>query len=542
MQSEKSDLDNLLNEISCQNTENMTEKETIEALHNRIRSLEKKLQQKKVIIDFLMKSLRKTERNSNVRLQEPIREKWTSVLNQSEQEHKHNLTDDVERMSQLDKYVFNEQSQLSKANILANVPVGSIKTPLEAEVEQIEPRKSIPQHSTPQKPVPQHFVPQHSTPQKPVPKTTDTPPKQDQIFAPQTAVPVQAPIKKFSAQPTIYDTLAHNPNTQTKLGTSKQNPNSYFKANASFSEYFSYLETLYVPFVLDQPDDEKELPKIHQSYLRNNYNGLTKAIFEKVLLKHGNPNNLNVSFTKSQIKLIFTFFHCLGKILSVDQKIMILHDLLIFCTDYNLVFFWAYSLIKENDLNVQGNCDLDQNKSEVFTEKQNQSSNNEDIGFICNILSQLLSYQGLIMIEQGICHEMVDQICQRMSWTIDLELEPILERILSSDVYNEKMAVSLRIIAAYMDWDWTFNNLVLGLIDRTSETGIACQNENMRCAYLGILLELGQRMIGQHESIQVIVDHLMDILKSEQDEKQKEFAAYGLKDSNYYESRPWLKE
>lgn len=190
--------------------------------------------------------------------------------------------------------------------------------------------------------------------------------------------------------------------------------NETFKVNLSIEQYFTYISSLYIPFFFDNQSNYK-ISKLHSFFIKNNYKGILKYLF----------TNINTI----SIECVYSLLYCIGEIESFENVLIIIHDLFLFCDDYNKIFFFSSALLR---------------KFELINK------------LLPNTIRMILSYQGLIMKKECINVDLISIILSKQNFYVEFDLKPALEQIFNANEYNDEIIATLRIICAYMDWNWTY--------------------------------------------------------------------------------------
>lgn len=470
----------------------------------KIHKLEKKIQKQKIIIDYLMNQLNKKKKNrkkekiikenmimnqdiSNQNLENKSVQFQTNSQNRSTSFY-HNQSQSVKFQEmnnikdQNKNFLMNNRKILDKEDLLSDPRIINLKNKiLSQKTDQIMIKNNIKSNQEPKNL-----------------NTLNKEDNQDDYF---NMVKRYRTNSEFQENQEVIEEpkkilIEEKEDFFACFETNQNNKQNIplFKMNFKFEEYFKYISKLYVPFIND--DSNFNLSKLHVSYIKNNSQSIHKQIFKDI-------NNLDQ-------KLLYTLFYCIGRVLSYENIICIIHDLFIFCNDFNLIFFYSFALFNKYTF-----------KNDVLSDS----------------IKMILSYQGLIMEKEKISN-LTQSVVEKMMLFEDFDLKIPLSKIIEMTEYDDKCCAALRIISVFMDWNWTYNFLVVSIFyPKFIET-----KRSIFLVYLGILLIHGYRNFHDHKSVISIKEFLKKQINSENNFECKIMAACYLKNVDYEFVINWARE
>lgn len=466
------------------------EKSQIELLNEKVKFLEKKLDKKRTIISFLMKRLAKNKKSNK-----------KNVLDSSESDEKESF--DVFKP---EKRSPEFTSQNGKSFDVAPELIHTVNKELKQNLKKV---------STP---VVSDFTMKSEMFDKSGSFTAQnekrsTPTENlDLILADVEKLHLTKPIENIATTPDQFDFLRNNFNP-------KPTANPPFKINAKLDEFFDFVSNTYVPFVHDR---ESSLHRLLVTYVKNNTDGIIKQIFHDFIVNEiDGTEKIPMKLSESAIKLVFSLFYMLGQALPLKNCLILVQDLFVFCSDFELVFFWSYAVLRKHKF---------PNTFSTFNTSQSLSGQK----ILSDTLRLLLSYQGTIMLHQN-KSALTSKILIDLNLKDEFDLKPILTSLLeaNSGDFPEKLS-ALRCVTSFMDWNWTFNYFIIRVLiprlvalfeneaEYLSQKAPQEQYNPIRqskydqisifVAYIGVLMDLGHRQIGPHKSVSVLCDLLKKIL------------------------------
>ncbi|KAG0436260.1 hypothetical protein DMUE_4314 [Dictyocoela muelleri] len=249
-------------------------------------------------------------------------------------------------------------------------------------------------------------------------------------------------------------------------------PHSGFKNNFNFNDFIAYLKSLNIPLFKNHSFNT---PKILTNFVSINYSGIHKFFIE----------NLNNSLHDSCL-----LAYILARESDFSKKLLLFHDIILFIDNFSkLIFIFACIFSKKT---------FDNHRSTELKEK-NGNWLYQTIRMI--IENQLIIDKDLFSEPQNI------EILEKIKKNYNLEPQyhdfykcaPIFA---SSKTVNEVCA--LRIVAHYMDWDWSYNHLIVDIL----YPKYVLSKDQIILYLIGVVVSNGYRNIGLHESVRNVYDFL----------------------------------
>lgn len=256
--------------------------------------------------------------------------------------------------------------------------------------------------------------------------------------------------------------------------------NSDFKQNYTFKKFVDYCESSYEFSLTNKKVSKTKNPL--KLFIESNLEGILKFLIENI-------NLLNLNQICSTLFLI-------NSEIVYAHKLVIFHDICLElenCSKLNLI---ACALFNNNNL-----------ENDLFSQ----------------IIKKIMFHQLSIDFDLFKDPEIIDNlnlICENMVLSPpDISLwESLSHFMVNHQLFDsEKFVVKseaiekgfvLRMACHYIDWDYTFNNfIILQLYPK-----ILSDRSPIHVYYLGILAINALRLFGQHESVDLIIEELRDIL------------------------------
>jgi hypothetical protein len=255
-----------------------------------------------------------------------------------------------------------------------------------------------------------------------------------------------------------------------------------FKPNMDIDDFASFCSKNNISLILEQRK-ELRFNKTIKLYIKNNMKGILKYVFDRI-------NDAKIYDT-------YSIFYCIQGELSYSVKVIILHDLFLFCADPSVILMLAFTIFQS-------------------------STFQNDLLSVC--IKRLLGYQYLI--EKDIYKEhpdivkALDIIKDRMKFDSEYfdireycETLVVDEPIFSCGEVNEELVArgsAIKLLCNFVDWDWTYNSFIVEFLMGK----LLSEEKPSYLYYIGVLTLNGMRLFGLHGSVKVLIGEIEKYLNS----------------------------